>query len=38
MLLTHIKIEFDNPKTFKSTLKKFLCEKSFYSLEEFFES
>jgi hypothetical protein len=38
MLPPHIKIEFDNPKKFKSTLKKFLCEKSFYSLNEFFES
>ena len=38
MLPTHIKIEFDNPKKFKLTLKKFLCEKSFYSSEEFFES
>jgi hypothetical protein len=36
MLPPHIKIEFDNPKKFKSILKKFLCEKSFYSLEDFF--
>jgi hypothetical protein len=38
MLPPHTEIEFDNPKKYKSTLKKFLCEKSFYSLNEFFES
>jgi hypothetical protein len=30
--------EFDNWEKFKSILKKLLCEKSFNSLEEFFES
>ena len=31
-----IKHEFDNYKKFESLLKKFLCENSFYSFEEFF--
>jgi hypothetical protein len=38
MLPPHIKTEFDNQKKFESSLKKFLYEKSFYSLREFFES
>jgi hypothetical protein len=35
-LPVHIKQESDNPKKFESLLKKFLYEKSFYSLEEFY--
>jgi hypothetical protein len=31
------KEEFDDPKKFKLILKKFLIEKSFYSLQEYFE-
>jgi hypothetical protein len=35
-LPTYIKNEFNNRKRFVSLLKKFLCENSFYSLEEFY--
>jgi hypothetical protein len=31
-----IKTEFNNPKKFKVVLQKFVCEKSFYSLDEYF--
>jgi hypothetical protein len=34
--LPYIKTEFNNPKKFKVVLQKFLCEKSFYSLDEYF--
>jgi hypothetical protein len=37
MLPIYIKTEFDNPKKFKVVLQKFLCENSFYSLDEYFE-
>jgi len=30
-------IEFNNPKKFKVVLQKILCEKSFYSLDEYFD-
>jgi len=33
----NIKKEFDNSKKFRHSLKKFLREKSFYSLQEYFE-
>jgi len=33
----YIKTDFDNPKEFKVVLKIFLCENSFYSLDEYFE-
>jgi hypothetical protein len=33
---SYIKTEFNNPKKFKVVLQKFLCEKSFYSLDEYF--
>ena len=33
----NIKKEFDNPKKFRPILKNFLKEKSFYSLQEYFE-
>ena len=36
-LPTDIKKEFNNPKTFKVVLQKLLCEKSFYSLDEYFD-
>jgi hypothetical protein len=36
-LPSYIKTEFDNPKKFKAVLQKFLCENSFYSLDEYFE-
>ena len=36
-LPSDIKIEFNNPKKFKVVLQKFLCEKSFYSLDEYFD-
>jgi hypothetical protein len=36
-LPSYIKEEFNNPKKFKLILKKFLNEKSFYSLQEYFE-
>jgi len=32
-----IKIEFNNPKKFKVVLQKFLYEKFFYSLDEYFD-
>jgi len=32
-----IKIEFNNPKKIKVILQKFLYEKSFYSLDEYFD-
>jgi hypothetical protein len=32
----NIKTEFNNPKKFKGVLQKFLYEKSFYSLDEYF--
>jgi len=32
-----IKTEFNNPMKFKVALQKFLCEKSFYSLDEYFD-
>jgi hypothetical protein len=32
-----IKTEFSNPKKFKVVLQKFLYEKSFYSLDEYFD-
>ena len=32
-----IKTEFNNPKEFKVVLQKFLYEKSFYSLDEYFD-
>jgi len=37
MLQFYIKAESDNPKKFKALLQKYLCENSFYSLEEYFE-
>ena len=37
MVPSYIKIESDNPKEFKSILQKFLCENSFYSMDEYFE-
>jgi hypothetical protein len=37
ILPSYIKTEFDNPKKFKVILQKFLCENSFYSLDEYFE-
>jgi len=36
MLPSYVKIESDNPKKFKMALQKFLCENSFYSLDEYF--
>ena len=36
-LPSDIKIEFNNPKKFKGVLQKFLCEKTFYSLHEYFD-
>jgi len=36
-LPTYVKTEFDNPKKFKAVLQKFLCENSFYFLDEYFE-
>jgi len=33
----YIKAESDNPKKFKVLLQKYLCENSFYSLNEYFE-
>jgi len=32
-----IKCESDNTKKFKALLQKYLCENSFYSLDEYFE-
>jgi hypothetical protein len=32
-----IKAEFNNPKKFKVVLQKFLYQKSFYSLDEYFD-
>jgi len=37
MLPFYIKAESDNPKIFKTLLKKYLSENSFYSLDEYFE-
>jgi hypothetical protein len=37
MLPFYIKAESDNPKKFKALLQKYLCENSFYSLDEYFE-
>jgi hypothetical protein len=37
MLPTDIKTEFDIPKKFKAILQKFLREKNFNSLDEYFE-
>ena len=37
MLLFYIKVEFHNPNKFKAVLWKYLCENSFYSLDEYFE-
>jgi len=34
-LPSDIQTEFNNPKKFKVVLQKFLCEKSFYSLDEY---
>ena len=34
---SYIKTEFNNPKKFKAVLQKFLYEKSFYSLDEYFD-
>jgi len=36
-LPSDIKTEFNNPKKFNVVLQKFLYEKSFYSLDEYFE-
>jgi len=36
-LPSDIKTEFNNPKKFKMVLQKFLCEKSFYTLDEYFD-
>jgi hypothetical protein len=36
-LPTTVKKEFDNLKKFRHSLKNFLREKSFYSLQEYFE-
>jgi hypothetical protein len=33
----NVKKEFDNSKKFRHSLKNFLREKSFYSLQEYFE-
>jgi len=33
----YIKAEVDNPKKFKAVSQKYLCEYSFYSLDEYFE-
>jgi len=37
MLPFYIKAEVDDQKKFKSMLQKYLCENSFYSLDEYFE-
>jgi len=37
MLPFNIKAESDNPRKFKVLLQKYLCESSFYSLDEYFE-
>jgi hypothetical protein len=36
-LPSDIKTELNNPKKFKVVLQKFLCEKSSYSLDEYFD-
>jgi hypothetical protein len=36
-LPANIKTEFNNPKKFKGVLQKVLYEKSFYSLDEYFD-
>jgi len=33
----YLKVEFDNPKKFKESLKNYLSVKTFYSLQEYFE-
>ena len=35
-LPSDIKAEFNDPKKFKVVLQNFLCENSFYSLDEYF--
>ena len=35
-LPSYIKKQFNNPKKFKACLQTFLCENSFYSLDEYF--
>ena len=37
MLPSYMKIKSNKPKKFKYILQKFLCENSFYSLDEYFE-
>jgi len=37
MLSFYIKAEAVDPKEFKAVLQKYLCENSFYSLDEYFE-
>jgi hypothetical protein len=37
VLPSDLKTEFNNPKKFKVVLQKCLCEKSFYSLDEYFD-
>jgi len=37
MLPFYIKAEYENLKKFKAMLQKYLCENSFYSLDEYFE-
>jgi len=37
MLPFYIKAEVDNPKNFKAVLQKYLCENSYYFLDEYFE-
>jgi len=37
MLPFYIKAESDNPKKLKALLQKYLCQSSFYSLDEYFE-
>jgi len=37
VLPSDIKTELNNPKKFKVVLQKFLYEKSFYSLDEYFD-
>jgi hypothetical protein len=36
-LPSDIKTEFNNPKNFKAVLQEFLCEKSVYTLDEYFD-
>jgi len=37
VLPSDIKTEFNNPKKFKVVLQEFLCEKSVYSFDEYFD-